>query len=67
MNKAPERNMRFVDAGERHERRSDYWRTRGTAERLQAVLALHREGNALFKGGQPHFVFQWTLTDVHPR
>ncbi len=38
-----------------------YWRERSHAERLAAVLALHGEGNALFKGGNPPFVFRWTL------
>ncbi len=64
MNTAHARNLRFVNADERRERPADHWRTRSATECLQAVLALHREGNALFKGGNPPFARQWKLTDV---
>jgi hypothetical protein len=60
----PERSLRFVDSREQRARSIDHWRTRSAAERLHAVLALHREGNALFKGGNPPFARQWKLTDV---
>ena len=64
MNGQSERGLRFVNAGERQAHRSDYWRARSVSERLHAVLALHREGNALFKNGNPPFSYQWKLTDV---
>jgi hypothetical protein len=37
---------------------NEYWRRLTPAERLAAVLSLHREGNALFKGGNPPFRFE---------
>ena len=61
MNAASAHNMRFVDDTEQRKRLAGHWITRSPSERLQAVLALHREGNALFKGGNPPFVRQWKL------
>jgi hypothetical protein len=63
----PERSLRFVDAGKQQTATQRHWQTCSTSERLHAVLALHREGNALFKGGNPSFVFQWELRHVHLR
>lgn len=64
MSTLPERNLRFVDADEQQAAASRHWHARSPAERLQAALALHREGNDLFKGGNPAFVFQWELRHV---
>ncbi|MCR6495660.1 hypothetical protein LJB71_05075 [Thermomonas sp. S9] len=61
MSMAPGRSLRFVEPGEPRARTADYWRTRSASERLQAVLALHREGNALFKGGNPPIAYEWRL------
>ncbi|MCC7096028.1 MAG: hypothetical protein IT472_02450 [Thermomonas sp.] len=63
MNNAPIRRLQFVDADQRQQRNLGYWRQRSTGERLHAVLTLHREGNALFKGGHPPFTLQWKLFD----
>lgn len=63
MNLTPIHSLQFVDADQRQQRSLGYWRQRSTGERLQAVLALHREGNALFKAGHPPFTFQWKWID----
>ena len=54
-----ERILRLLDldAGERPARPVRYWRTRPLEERLRETLQLHREGNALFKGGDPAFTY----------
>lgn len=64
MSLPPERSLRFTTIGERHADTHRHWAARSPGERLQATLALHREGNALFKGGDPAFVFQWKLRHV---
>ncbi len=56
--------LRIVEAGEYRPRPVDYWRQRPVSERLAAVLALHREGNALFKGGNPPFSFELRIRHV---
>ncbi|MFT4255504.1 MAG: hypothetical protein QM599_00845 [Pseudoxanthomonas sp.] len=50
------RTLRFVDADERNTKPSRYWRSRPMEERLAETLKLHREGNELFKGGNPGFI-----------
>lgn len=55
------RVLRMTTPDAVRDERAGYWRGRSHAERLAAVLALHREGNALFKGGNPPFAFRWTL------
>ena len=67
MNAQPQRSLRFLEADERQAAASRHWHARSHAERLQAAFALHREGNALFKGGNPAFVFQWELRHVRAR
>ncbi|MBN8715555.1 hypothetical protein [Thermomonas sp.] len=66
MSMAPGRHLRFVEPGAPRAP-ADYWRTRSASERLQAVLALHREGNALFKGGNPPIAYEWRLRHDLPR
>lgn len=58
-----DRGLRVIAPGERPPRPIDYWRSRDASERLRAVLALHREGNVLFKGGNPPFSFQSRFRD----
>ena len=58
-----ERTIRIVQAGEALPRRTDYWRTRSREECLAETLKLHREGNELFRGGNPPFVFTITSRD----
>lgn len=60
-----ERTLRVIGEGERPSRPVDYWRGRSFSERLAATLALHREGNALFKGGTPPFSFRLRIRDDH--
>ncbi len=67
MTRAAMPSLQIIDASESRERRSDYWRSQSAADRLRAALALHLEGNALFKRGNPAFVRQWTLSDVHAK
>ena len=67
MNLLPERRLRFTSPGERRAETHQHWAAGSPAERLQATLALHREGNNLFKGGHPGFVFQWKLRHVIAR
>ena len=56
MNSRVEKVFRFVSAGVNEPRAVHYWRARPFEERLRETLALHREGNELFKGGNPAFV-----------
>lgn len=53
------RTLRVYDvaAGELPPKPVRYWRTRPLDERLRETLQLHREGNALFKGGNPEFSY----------
>ena len=59
MKTAIERTLRIydLDAGERPAKPVRYWRTRTPQERLRETLQLHREGNELFKGGNPAFAY----------
>ena len=58
------RILRFATPQERNAKASTYWRSRPPEERLAETLKLHREGNALFKGGNPAFVRQLELRHV---
>ena len=58
------RSIRFLSPGEQQTKASVYWRTRPPEERLQETLKLHREGNALFKGGNPAFAYVIELRHV---
>lgn len=40
---------------------------RNHSQRLADTLALHREGNLLFKGGNPPFAFVWEWRDAGTR
>ena len=53
-----ERTLRVVEVDEPARRPVDYWRTRSYEERLAEAFKLHREGNELFRGGNPPFLFQ---------
>ena len=57
MSNPSERSLRFVNTDQRQDRLHQYWKTRNVSERLQAALSLHREGNALFKGENPNFIY----------
>jgi hypothetical protein len=59
-----ERTIRVVAESERRTKPAHYWRQRPFEERLLQTFALHREGNELFKGGNPPFVFELRLRDV---
>ncbi|MGB3392331.1 MAG: hypothetical protein WA956_09225 [Stenotrophomonas sp.] len=59
------RTLRFAAPEEQNAKASAYWRTRSPEERLAETLKLHREGNELFKGGNPAFVHQLELRHVH--
>lgn len=52
-----ERTIRVVAEGEPQPKPAAYWRTRSFSERLVETLKLHREGNELFRGGNPPFVY----------
>lgn len=67
MSATPERRLRFVDPDAPRAAASDHWRSQSPCERLQAVLALHREGNALFKGGNSPVALEWRLRHDLPR
>ncbi|MEI2428632.1 hypothetical protein RDV84_00475 [Lysobacter yananisis] len=58
------RTLRFVAPEERDAGTVRYWRSRPPEERLQETLNLHREGNELFKGGNPPFAYVIELRDV---
>ncbi len=64
MSRKVERTIRVVDPDEPQSRPAEYWRTRPFVERLAEVLALHREGNRLFKSGHPPFVFEMKARHV---
>ena len=57
MNNRIERTLRVIPEGEAAPRPAAYWRTRPFEERLAEAMNLHRDGNELFKGGNPPFVF----------
>jgi len=52
-----ERTIRVIRDGEVVPKHVTYWRTRSAEERLAETLKLHREGNDLFRGGNPEFVY----------
>jgi hypothetical protein len=53
-----------VAAGDLPAKPVRYWRSRPLDERLHETLQLHREGNALFKGGNPEFSYAIRLRHV---
>jgi hypothetical protein len=53
-----------VAAGDLPAKPVRYWRSRPLEERLHETLQLHREGNALFKGGNPEFSYVIRLRHV---
>lgn len=55
MSAGVEKIFRFVSDGVREPGPAHYWRSRPFEERLKETLDLHREGNELFKGGNPPF------------
>jgi hypothetical protein len=64
MTRVVERTIRFVGNEEPVPKPCEYWLTRSFSERLAATLQLHREGNELFRGGNPPFVFDIRTRDV---
>lgn len=58
------RVIRVIKEDEGRPRAADYWRNRSFTERLEAVLALHREGNELFRGGDVPFRFELRVRHV---
>ena len=60
----PARSLRFLSPAEHATRASAYWRSRPAEERLRETLKLHREGNALFKGGNPAFAYEIEIRHV---
>ncbi len=61
-----ERTLRVIRDGEVLPKPVAYWRTRSYEERLAATLELHREGNELFRGGNPPFVNVIRMCHVAP-
>lgn len=61
------RTLRFVDHDSLAPSRAAARDLRSPSERLADTLALHREGNLLFKGGNPPFSFRLRYLDVAPR
>ncbi len=59
-----ERKIRVVREGEARTTPLAYWRTRSIEERLAETLKLHREGNRMFRGGNPPFVYIIGKRDV---
>jgi hypothetical protein len=51
------RTLRFVPPEEQNIKPSRYWKTLTHEERFRETLKLHKEGNELFKGGNPPFVY----------
>lgn len=64
MSNRVERTLRVVDPNDVQPRPADYWRSRPLTERLDATLALHREGNELLRGGNPSFAFTLEIAHV---
>ena len=64
MNTRIARTMRFVAPDEQNAQSLRYWRSRPPEERLQETLNLHREGNELFKNGNPPFAYVIELREV---
>ncbi|MBN8480176.1 MAG: hypothetical protein J0L88_01160 [Xanthomonadales bacterium] len=61
-----ERTLRVIKEGEVAPKPALYWRARSFEERLAETLKLHREGNELFRGGNPPFVHVIRMRDVDP-
>jgi len=59
-----ERTIRLVRQGEAEPKQVRYWRTRPFEERLVETLNLHREGNELFRGGNPAFTYELRIRNV---
>jgi len=57
MNRHVERTIRVLGEGETPPKPVSYWRARSPEERLAETLKLHYEGNRLFRGGNPDFVY----------
>ncbi|MGO1073070.1 hypothetical protein [Lysobacter sp. CA199] len=64
MNARIARTARFAAPEEQNSGSVRYWRSRPVEERLQETLNLHREGNELFKNGNPPFAYVIELRDV---
>ena len=64
MNSRIERTLRVIPEGESAPRQVEFWRTRPYEERLSETMHLHRDGNELFKGGNPAYVFTITVRHV---
>jgi len=62
-----ERTIRVVGDRETAVKRVAYWRTRSAEDRLAETLLLHREGNDLFRGGNPAFAYVIEMRDVDDR
>ena len=58
MTRRIERTIRIVDGDTTPPSQVAYWRTRSPTDRLAEMLRLHREGNDLFRGGNPIFVYE---------
>ena len=52
-----ERSLRVIPDGRAAPKPVTYWRTRSHEERMLETLKLHREGNELFRKGNPAFVY----------
>ena len=59
-----ERTLHVVAADEPPSRPVDYWSQQTTTARLLATIELHREGNALLRGGNPPFVYTLEVVNV---
>lgn len=64
MSSRVERTLSIFDPNDDLPRQVNYWRSRPLSERLDATLALHREGNELLRGGNPPFVFTLEIAHV---
>lgn len=62
-----ERTLRIVEVGDARRPLRASRDARTHSQRLADALALHREGNALFKGGNPPFAFVWEWRDAGDR
>ncbi len=64
MNGHIERTIRVVDIENADTRPARYWRARPLSERFAAMLALHHEGNVMFRGGHVPFVYVMKVRNV---
>lgn len=62
-----ERTLRLLGVDEPAPNAAAYWRKRSAAERLAETLKLHREGNELFRGGNPPFSYEIRTRHVGER